>query len=115
MSADVVGITFTILLTIVTSVPLGTYMFKVFSGRRTLLDPVFVPIERLVLRLTGVDPERQQTWKQYALSMLVSNVIMWLLTFAIVSLQKLLPLNPDGIANMEPTLAFNTVSSFTTN
>ena len=40
---------------------------------------------------------------------------MWLATFAIVSLQKVLPLNPDGIAGMEPTLAFNTISSFTTN
>ena len=40
---------------------------------------------------------------------------MWLATFAIVSLQNVLPLNPDGIANMEPTLAFNTISSFTTN
>ena len=40
---------------------------------------------------------------------------MWLVTFAIVSLQKVLLLNPDGIANMEPTLAFNTISSFTTN
>ena len=27
----------------------------------------------------------------------------------------MLPLNPDGIGNMEPTLAFNTISSFTTN
>jgi K+-transporting ATPase ATPase A chain len=40
---------------------------------------------------------------------------MWLATFAIVSLQHALPLNPDGIANMEPTLSFNTISSFTTN
>jgi K+-transporting ATPase ATPase A chain len=32
-----------------------------------------------------------------------------------VSLQRLLPLNPDGIANMEPTLSFNTISSFVTN
>ena len=40
---------------------------------------------------------------------------MWLATFAVVSLQKVLPLNPDGIGNMEPTLAFNTISSFVTN
>jgi K+-transporting ATPase ATPase A chain len=40
---------------------------------------------------------------------------MWLATFAVVTLQKWLPLNPDGIGNMEPTLAFNTISSFTTN
>jgi K+-transporting ATPase ATPase A chain len=115
MGTEFVAVGFTILFTIATSVPLGHYMFKVFSGRRTLLDPLFVPLERIVLRLTGVDPDRQQDWKQYSLSMLVSNVVMWLATFAIVSLQKALPLNPDGIPGMEPTLAFNTISSFTTN
>jgi len=115
MGLEIVAILFTILLTIVTSVPLGRYIFKVFSGKETGLDPVLRPIERLLLRLTGVDVTRQQTWKQYALSMLVANVFMWLLTFVIVSVQKVLPLNPDGIGSMEPTLAFNTISSFTTN
>ena len=86
-----------------------------FTGQRTLLDPVLVPIERLVLRLTGVDPDEQQDWKQYSVSLLISNVVMWLATWTIVTLQQYLPLNPDGIANMEPTLAFNTISSFTTN
>jgi K+-transporting ATPase ATPase A chain len=68
-----------------------------------------------VLRLVGVDPGESQDWKQYARSLLVSNVVMWLATFAVVTLQKRLPLNPDGVAGMEPTLAFNTISSFTTN
>ncbi len=90
-------------------------MFHVFTGQRTLLDPILVPIERLVLRLTGVDSATQQDWKQYSLSLLISNVFMWLATSTIVTLQQYLPLNPDGIANMEPTLAFNTISSFTTN
>jgi K+-transporting ATPase ATPase A chain len=115
MGTEYFAVGFTILFTIATSLPLGLYMFKVFSGRRTLLDAVLVPIERLVLRLTGVDPNAQQNWRQYSLSLVMSNVIMWLATFAIVSLQRGLPLNPDGIANMEPTLAFNTVSSFTSN
>ena len=77
--------------------------------------PLCVPIERLVLRVTGVDPNEQQDWKQYSVSLLISNIFMWLATFTLVTIQKMLPINPDGIANMEPTLAFNTVSSFTTN
>jgi K+-transporting ATPase ATPase A chain len=89
-------------------------MFRVFSGGRTVLDAVLVPIERFVLRVTGVRGEGQR-WQQYAISLLASNGIMWLATFAIVTLQHVLPLNPDGIAAMEPTLAFNTISSFTTN
>ena len=68
-----------------------------------------------VLRVTGVNPEQQQNWKRYAFSLLVSNLVMWLVTFLVVLFQHLLPLNPDGIGGMEPTLAFNTISSFVTN
>ena len=71
-----------------------------------------------MLRIAGVDPNdaaESQDWKQYAAVALISNVFMWLATWAIVTLQHGLPLNPDGIGNMEPTLAFNTISSFTTN
>jgi K+-transporting ATPase ATPase A chain len=115
MGLEYVAVVFTILFTIATSGLLGSYMAKVFTGKRTFLDRVFVPIERLVLRATGVDPDAQQDWKRYSWSLLVSNGFMWLATFAVVTLQKWLPLNPDAIANMEPTLAFNTISSFTTN
>jgi K+-transporting ATPase ATPase A chain len=115
MGTEYLAVGFTILFTIATSVLLGRYMFHVFTGQRTFLDPVLVPIERLVLRLTGVDTTQEQDWKQYSLSLLISNVFMWLATWTIVTLQQYLPLNPDGISNMEPTLAFNTISSFTTN
>ena len=115
MGTEYLAVVFTMLFSIATSLPLGRYMFKVFTGQRAWLDPVLVPLERLVLRLTGVDPQEQQDWRRYSRSLLVSNVAMWTATFAVVSLQRVLPLNPDGIANMEPTLAFNTISSFTTN
>jgi K+-transporting ATPase ATPase A chain len=115
MGTEYIAVAFTILFTIATSGLLGLYMTKVFTGKRTFLDPIFVPIERLVLRVTGVDPNDQQDWKQYSASLLISNVFMWLATWTIVTLQQYLPLNPDGIGNMEPGLAFNTISSFTTN
>jgi K+-transporting ATPase ATPase A chain len=115
MGTEYIAVGFTILFTIATSIPLGRYMFRVFTGNRTLLDPIFVPIERLVLRVVGVGATEQQDWKRYSISLLISNVVMWLATWTIVTLQNLLPLNPDGIGNMEPTLAFNTISSFTTN
>jgi K+-transporting ATPase ATPase A chain len=115
MGTEYFAVAFTIVFAIATSLPLGRYMARVFRGERTLLDPVLGPVERLVLRFTGVDPSQNQNWKQYGRSLLISNVLMWLATFAVVSLQKWLPLNPEGIGNMEPTLAFNTISSFTTN
>ena len=115
LGAEITAVVVTILFTILTSVPIGFYMARVFNGQRTVLDPIFLPIERVVLRLSGVDPEQSQTWKEYSRSLLISNVVMWLVGFALLSLQHALPLNPDGIAGMEPTLTFNTISSFTTN
>ncbi|HEX6852957.1 MAG TPA: potassium-transporting ATPase subunit KdpA [Candidatus Polarisedimenticolaceae bacterium] len=115
MGVEYLAVAVTIALTIATSPLLGRYMFRVFTGERTRLDPVMVPIERFVLRATGVDPDAQQDWKAYACSLLVSNLVMGVVAFAIVTFQHLLPLNPDGIGGMEPTLAFNTASSFTTN
>ncbi len=115
MGTEYIAIGVTILFTVATSALLGGYMFNVFTGKGTILDPLCVPVERLVLRVTGVDPNEQQDWKQYSVSLLISNIFMWLATFTIVTIQKMLPINPDGITNMEPTLAFNTISSFTTN
>jgi K+-transporting ATPase ATPase A chain len=115
VSTDYAAIVITILFTVATSTLLGGYMYRVFTGGRTWLDPILGPIERLVLRLTDVDPADQQDWKRYSISLLVSNVFMWLATWTIVTLQQYLPLNPDGIGNMESTLAFNTISSFVTN
>jgi len=115
MVADYFAVAVVVIFTIATSLPIGRYIFRVFTDQRTWLDPVLVPIERLVLSAIGVDATAQQGWKAYARSLLISNVIMWLVTFLVVSVQHALPLNPDGVASMEPTLAFNTVSSFTTN
>ena len=115
MGTEYFAVAFTVVLLVGTSLPLGRYIARVFMGKRTLLDPVLLPIERLVLRLTGVDSNEKQSWQQYSRSLLVSNVAMWLATWTIVTLQQYLPLNPDGIGNLEPTLAFNTISSFTSN
>jgi K+-transporting ATPase ATPase A chain len=112
---ETLAVILTVAITVATSIPIGRYMARVFTGGTTWLDPVFVPIERLVLRLAMVDPNEEQDWKAYARSLVISNVFMWLATFAVVILQGVLFLNPDGIAAMEPTLAFNTISSFTTN
>jgi K+-transporting ATPase ATPase A chain len=115
MGTEYLAVVFTVVLVGATSVPLGRYIARVFTGQRTLLDPVLRPMERLVLRAAGIDPSREQTWQQYSRSLLISNVVMWLAAWTILTMQQYLPLNPDGIVNMEPTLAFNTASSFTSN
>ena len=115
MGAEYLAVVFTVAVTAATSLPLGRYIARVFTGQRTPLDPVLLPLERLVLRVARVDAAAEQRWQQYARSLLISNAVMWLTTWMMLMLQQRLPLNPDGIGNMEPTLAFHTISSFTSN
>lgn len=77
MATQYLAVALTIGFTIATSIPLGQYLSRVFTGGRTWLDPVLVPVERLVLRLVGVDPKTEQDWKSYSRSLLLSNACMW--------------------------------------
>jgi K+-transporting ATPase ATPase A chain len=95
--------------------PLGLYMRRVFSGERTFLDPVLRPLERLVYRLSGVDETKEHGWIEYTLAMLVFSAVGLLLTYLILRIQHVLPLNPDKMPAVAPDLAWNTAVSFTTN
>jgi len=94
--------------------PLGIYLFKVFEGPQPL-PAVLGRIERFVLRLCGVDPKIEQTWKGYGFALLAFSLFGMLVTYFIQRLQHLLPLNPQHFAAVNPDLAFNTAASFTTN
>ena len=96
--------------------PMGLYLLQVLDANgRTWFDPVLRPLERLTYRLMGVKADREQDWKQYTLAMLLFSVVSCLFTYAILRLQHLLPLNPQGFGAVSPDLAFNTATSFTTN
>ncbi len=95
--------------------PLGAYMFRVVEGTRQPLPSVLGRAERLVYRLCGVDPAREQSWPLYAFSLLAFSLFGLLGTYAIERLQHVLPLNPQHLGPVEPALAFNTAASFTTN
>jgi K+-transporting ATPase ATPase A chain len=94
---------------------LGAYMFRVFEGERRPMSRVLGPAERLLFRLCGVEPDREQVWSSYALSLLLFSAVGVLVTYAVLRLQRLLPLNPQAFGPVEPALAFNTSASFTTN
>ena len=91
--------------------PLGLYMVKVYDGSFTWLRPV----ERVLYRLGGVDPEEDQHWTAYATSALLFSLASMLLTYVVLRLQHLLPLNPQGFAAVPDRQAFETAASFTTN
>jgi K+-transporting ATPase ATPase A chain len=96
--------------------PMGLYMARVYSGEKTLLDPVLGPMERLLYRMTGVDPKEEMRWTQYASAMLIFALATMLLTYAVERLQHAIPLwNPQHLPAIEPYLAWNTAASFTTN
>ncbi|MGE5721466.1 MAG: potassium-transporting ATPase subunit KdpA, partial [Sphingomonadales bacterium] len=107
-------VAFTLLVLLVTK-PMGAWLFKVFAGERTWLHPALGPVERGFYRLAGIDPNRDQSWREYAVAMLLFNVLTMFLLYAQQRLQFYLPLNPQGFAGVTPHLAFNTAVSFTTN
>jgi K+-transporting ATPase ATPase A chain len=95
--------------------PMGSYMTRVFERRHTWLDPLLGPCERLLYKLTGIDPDEEMRWTQYAVAMLIFSASTLVLTYVIERLQLHLPLNPQHLANVAPDLALNTAISFTTN
>jgi K+-transporting ATPase ATPase A chain len=97
------------------AVPLGAFMARVFAGERTVLSPVLGPVERGFFRISGIDPAKEQGWLAYTLGMLVFNGAGFVLLYALLRLQGVLPFNPQGFAGVSPDLAFNTAVSFVTN
>lgn len=95
--------------------PLGSYMTRVFERRRTFLDFLLAPCERLLYRLTGVNASEEMTWVEYSVSMLLFSAATLLLTYILERIQHLLPFNPQHLAGVAPDLALNTAISFTTN
>ncbi|MEA3003442.1 MAG: potassium-transporting ATPase potassium-binding subunit [Sphingomonadales bacterium] len=95
--------------------PMGAWLFRLMEGGRTWLHPVLGPVERGFYRLAGVDPAHDQSWRDYAVAMMVFNVAGIFLLYAQQRLQAMLPLNPQGFANLTPHLAFNNAISFVTN
>ncbi len=95
--------------------PFGLYLYHVFAGERTWFSPALVPVERVLYRISGVNDDEEHGWLRYTIDMLVFSVVGMLLLYLIERTQVWLPLNPQGLSNVEPGLAFNTAASFTTN
>jgi K+-transporting ATPase ATPase A chain len=96
--------------------PMGVYLSQVLDPEgKTFLDPVLRPVEGLFYRLFGLNTKNEQSWQEYSLSLLIFSLIGLLFTYAVLRLQHLLPLNPQGFGPVSEHLAFNTAASFTTN
>jgi K+-transporting ATPase ATPase A chain len=115
LSNSIIQIAVFFILVTAISVPLGLYMARVFSREHTFLDRVLTPIESLIYRICGINPEVEMGWAAYAISMLAFSLISMIFLYGLQRLQYYLPLNPQGLPGVPPGLAFNTAASFTTN
>jgi K+-transporting ATPase ATPase A chain len=101
---------------VVISTPLlGNYMYRVYRGGKAPGDRIFLPVENLVYRMCGIDPEGEQRWSTYALCLIAFSLAGVLLTYAVLRFQAHLPLNADHQKAVGPLLSFNTAISFLTN
>jgi K+-transporting ATPase ATPase A chain len=114
MNTELTGVIVTFLLTVLLAFPLGKYIAKVFAGEKTFTD-FMNPFERLIYRISGVDPNKGMNWKEFLKAMLMINMLWLFYAFFLLLNQGHLPLNPDGNANMSPDLSFNTAISFLVN
>jgi len=95
--------------------PMGAYLTQVFERRRTWLDPVFGPVERMLYRATGIHADEEMRWTEYLVCMLVFSAATLMLTYIVERMQGHLPWNPQHFGGVAPDLAWNTAVSFTTN
>jgi len=115
MNTELYGTVAVFLISILLAIPLGRYIARVYQGERSLLDPVFGPLERLLFRVGSIDSNAPMTWQQHLKAMLSINFVWFLLAMFVLMNQGRLPLNPDGNPSMTPDLAFNTAISFVVN
>jgi K+-transporting ATPase ATPase A chain len=100
------------------ALPFGRYMAAVYTGERTVLDPLFRVPERMLYRVLRVDPNKGQDWKAYARSLIIFSLLGWLLLYLILRTQTLwnfTGLNPQHFHSGTWDVTFNTTSSFLTN
>ncbi|MGH8555936.1 MAG: potassium-transporting ATPase subunit KdpA [Methylococcales bacterium] len=94
--------------------PLGCYMGEIYEGQSAAIR-LLAPIEKFIYRCSGVDPDREMYWTDYAFAFLWINLFGTLAVFALQRFQFFLPLNPQNLLGVSPDSAFNTAVSFASN
>ena len=105
----------TMLLAVALGWPLGRYMARVMRGDPAPGDRVFAPLERALYRLLGAGAQGGMSWRGYAGNVLLANLVLGAIVWALFMAQGALPLNPDGVPGMQWDLALHTMVSFLTN
>ena len=114
MNTEYIGIIVTYGITLLLAIPLGKYIAKVFAGEKTWTD-FLNPFERLIFKLSGINPTTEMNWKEHMKAMLTVSSLWLIYAFFALMFQDKLPLNPDHNPGQTPDLAFNTAISFLVN
>lgn len=104
---------FIILLALV--VPIGRFMARTYQGERTIFSPVTDPLERWILKISGLQGNEEMDWKTFACALITVNILGILVVFILQQIQQFLPLNQGNLGAVTPDLALNTAVSFATN
>ena len=115
MNTEILGVVAMFIITVLLAIPLGRYIGKVYNGEKTWLDAVMNPLDNLFYKAGGIRPEKEMTWQQNLVALLVINLVWFLLSMLVLMNMSWLPLNPDGNPSMTADLAFNTTISFVSN
>jgi len=115
MNTEILGIVMMFALAVALAIPLGRYIGKIFSNEKTWMDRIFDPIDQLFYKLSGINPEREMTWKHHLIALLTINLVWFIAAMLVLTNMSWLPLNPDNNPSMSGDLAFNTAVSFVTN
>ncbi|MBC7686968.1 MAG: potassium-transporting ATPase subunit KdpA [Aquabacterium sp.] len=115
MNTEILGVVAMFIITVLLAIPLGRYIGKVYNGEKTWLDAVMNPLDNLFYKAGGIMPEKEMTWQQNLVALLVINLVWFLLSMLVLMNMSWLPLNPDGNSSMTADLAFNTTISFVAN
>lgn len=107
-------IALTLVVFILAVIPMGRYMYHIAVKKKTFADPFFDRVDNRIYKICRIN-RKGMNWKDYTLSLLMTNAVMVLVGYLVLRLQYILFLNPNHIEGMEPTLSFNTIISFMTN
>lgn len=115
MDNQLLGVYAMFIITIVLAIPLGRYIGKVYEGEKTWADFIFNPLDMFFFKASGINPDKEMTWQQSLVALLVINLVWFLLSMFVLMNMSWLPLNPDGNPSMTADLAYNTTTSFISN
>jgi K+-transporting ATPase ATPase A chain len=114
MNKELLGVALIYGLTILLAILLGRGIARWLRGEKSIWN-VMAPLERLVYRICGINPEEEMTWKQHFKALLTINLVWFIYAYILLISQGTLFLNPDGNPSQTPDLAFNTAISFLVN